>query len=362
MKKDTNVIIVVFLVVISFACLSIGTAYAYLSTVSVGGTQNITTGNLSANLTINGMENVEIAPMSDEEGLNQTTYAKVVIDKNNQYTVFYSLNLSYSMDSLPSTLTKDDLLPLDFIKVAVFASDTDSIASAVQISDPVKITELPMQSVDTTDHYNDEYMLTFNTFKVQSDKKYYFIKAWLVQDTPDTLDGKYIYLDANVNQEPLVSKSLYNFTNISVSLDTTALSSGYTIKLQKGAITGTTSLTNVPTGTYLLEVVYNGNTYSTTVKIKEVDDTNTTEGVSTLSGKTCGANEPLQNCAYTYYTTIDKLIRKNDITTYSNVNPTTSYNVPNSYVIVGKDSLGVSEISGLKLTLNSSDYSITLSK
>lgn len=362
MKKDTNVIIVVFLVVISFACLSIGTAYAYLSTVSVGGTQNITTGNLSANLTINGMENVEIAPMSDEEGINQTTYAKVVIDKNNQYTVFYSLNLSYSMDSLPSTVTKDDLLPLDFIKVAVFASDTDSIASAVQISDPVKITQLPMQSVDTTDHYNDEYMLTFNTFKVQSDKKYYFIKAWLVQDTPDTLDGKYIYLDANVNQEPLVSKSLYNFTNISVSLDTTALSSGYTIKLQKGAITGTTSLSNVPTGTYLLEVVYNGNTYSTTVKIKEVDDTNATEGVSSLSGKTCSANEPLQNCAYTYYTTVDKLIRKNDITTYSNVNPTTTYSVPNSYVIVGKDSLGVSEISGLKLTLNSSDYSVTLNK
>ena len=58
----------------------------------------------------------------------------------------------------------------------------------------------------------------------------------------------------------------------------------------------------------------------------------------------------------------NQLIRKNDITTYSNVNPTASYNVPNSYVIVGKDSLGVSEISGLKLTLNSSDYSITLSK
>ena len=166
MKKDTNVIIVVILVVISFACLSVGTSYAYLSTVSVGGTQNITTGNLSANLTINGMENVEISPMSDEEGVNQTTYAKVAIDKNNQYTVFYSLSLAYSMSSLPNTITKDDLLPLDFIKVAVFASDTDSIASAVQISDPVKITELPMQSVDTTDHYNDEYMLTFNTFKV----------------------------------------------------------------------------------------------------------------------------------------------------------------------------------------------------
>ena len=115
MKKDTNVIIVVILVVISFACLSVGTSYAYLSTVSVGGTQNITTGNLSANLTINGMENVEISPMSDEEGVNQTTYAKVAIDKNNQYTVFYSLSLAYSMSSLPNTITKDDLLPLDFI-------------------------------------------------------------------------------------------------------------------------------------------------------------------------------------------------------------------------------------------------------
>ena len=245
------------------------------------------------------MENVEISPMSDEEGVNQTTYAKVAIDKNNQYTVFYSLSLAYSMSSLPNTITKDGLLPLDFIKVAVFASDTDSIASAVQISDPVKITELPMQSVDTTDHYNDEYMLTFNTFKVQTDKKYYFIKAWLVPETPEILDEKYIYLDANVNQEPLISKSLYNFTNISVINGNTTLSSGYTIKLQKGAISGTTSLSNVPTGTYLLEVVYNGNTYSTTVKIKEIDDANTTEGVSTLSGKTCGANEPLQNCAYT---------------------------------------------------------------
>ena len=104
--------------------------------------------------------------------------------------------------------------------------------------------------------------------------QYYFIKSWLVPESPEILDEKYIYLDANVNQEPLISKSLYNFTNISVIDGSTTLSSGYTIKLQKGAITGTTSLSNVPTGTYLLEVVYNGNTYSTTVKIKEIDEEN----------------------------------------------------------------------------------------
>ncbi len=359
MKRNASPVIVVFLAVISLTCISIGTSYSYLSKISVSTTaQTIVTGNLNATLSYTQITNAQVMPLSDEEGINQTTYAKVAISKQNVYTVFYTLNIGYSTDSLSSYgLTKSDLLPLEFVRIAIF----DSASSTTPIAGPVSIAELPLLSVDTSDHYNDVYLLSFANFAAGSVNKTYYIKAWLNPETPDELDGKAILLDVNIEQVPLVGKSLYNLKG-TVKVDGTAVS-GATLSIQNNTIKATSSsgaytLSNVPVGTYNLNIDYNNKSYETTVHIQS----GASASVTTRAATTCSANEYLQNCAYTYYTTVNKLIKTNSLTSYSTVAPTSSYSVPASYVITGGESLAILDITGINININSSTGAVTLSK
>ena len=359
MKRNSSPVIVVFLAVISLTCISIGTSYSYLSKISVSTTaQTIVTGNLNATLSYTQITNAQVMPLSDEEGINQTTYAKVAISKQNVYTVFYTLNIGYSTDSLSSYgLTKSDLLPLEFVRIAIF----DSASSTTPIAGPVSIAELPLLSVDTSDHYNDVYLLSFANFAAGSVNKTYYIKAWLNPETPDELDGKAILLDVNIEQVPLVGKSLYNLKG-TVKVDGTAVS-GATLSIQNNTIKATSSsgaytLSNVPVGTYNLNIDYNNKSYETTVHIQS----GASASVTTRAATTCSANEYLQNCAYTYYTTVNKLIKTNSLTSYSTVAPTSSYSVPASYVITGGESLAILDITGINININSSTGAVTLSK
>ncbi len=359
MKRNASPVIVVFLAVISLTCISIGTSYSYLSKISVSTTaQTIVTGNLNATLSYTQITNAQVMPLSDEEGINQTTYAKVAISKQNVYTVFYTLNIGYSTDSLSSYgLTKSDLLPLEFVRIAIF----DSASSTTPIAGPVSIAELPLLSVDTSDHYNDVYLLSFANFAAGSVNKTYYIKAWLNPETPDELDGKAILLDVNIEQVPLVGKSLYNLKG-TVKVDGTAVS-GATLSIQNNTIKATSSsgaytLSNVPVGTYNLNIDYNNKSYETTVHIQS----GASASVTTRAATTCSANEYLQNCAYTYYTTVNKLIKTNSLTSYSTVAPTSSYSAPASYVITGGESLAILDITGINININSSTGAVTLSK
>lgn len=359
MKRNASPVIVVFLAVISLTCISIGTSYSYLSKLSVSTTtQNITTGNLNATLSYTQITNAQVMPLSDEEGINQTTYAKVAISKTNKYTVFYTLNIGYSTDSLASyNFTEEDLLPMEFIRIAIF----DSASSTTPIAGPVSIAELPLLSVNTSDHYKDVYLLSFANFAAGSASKTYYIKAWLNPETPNELDGKAVLLDVNIEQVPLVGKSLYNLKG-TVKVDGTAVS-GATLSIQNNTIKGTTSsgaftLSNVPVGTYNLGITYNNNTYETTVHLQS----GASASVVARAATTCSANEPLQNCAYTYYTTVNKLMKTNSLTSYSTVAPTSSYNVPASYVITGGESLAILDITGINININSSTGAVTLSK
>lgn len=361
MKRKGMMIVTIF-AIISFACVSLGTSYAFISKLSSNTVnQNIKTGNLNATLSYTTLTNAEIVPLTDEEGINQTTYAKLSVSKNNQYTVFYSINFSYSVKSIPSGSAKEDLVPLEFVRIAVF----DSESSTTPIVGPVSITELPLSSVDTSDHYNDVYLLSYANFAASSDSKTYYIKAWLDPNTPDEFDEKLIYLDASINQEPLIAKSLYNLSG-TVKNGSSAVS-GAVISIQnndmknKSTVTtasdGTFSLSSVPNGTYNLIVTYSGNTYETTIHVQNGD----TSLVSTRSATTCAAGSYLQACAYTNYTTVSKIINYSSYVGYSNSALTSSVNVPPSYVVQGLDSISVQNITGINVTLNA-DKTLTLSK
>lgn len=358
-KENTSPLIVTILAVISLACISVGVSYSYLSKISSSNvTANIQTGNLNATLSYVQITDGALVPLSDSDGVNQTTYAKVSISKNNQYTVFYTINISYSVDSLSSYgITTDDLLPLEYVRVALF----DSIDSNIPLVGPIAITELPLQSVDTINHYKDIYTLAFGNFIAGSDTKDYYIKAWLDPITPEINEGRSILLDVNITQNPLVSTSIYNLSG-NVTVDGTAVT-GAVVSLQNGLVNSTTSngafnLTNVPIGTYNLSVNYNNNKYETTVNISS----GSSENVSARSSATCEAGSYLQNCAFTYFTTVDKIVKMNSITSGSNTQLASSYNLPTSYLITGTESISVLDISGINIAVSTASNSVTLSK
>lgn len=358
-KENTSPLIVTILAVISLACISVGVSYSYLSKISTSNvTANIQTGNLNATLSYTQITDGQIVPLSDSDGVNQTSYAKVSISKNNQYTVFYTINISYSVDSLSSYgITTDDLLPLEFVRVALF----DSIDSNTPLVGPISITELPLQSVDTTNHYKDVYTLSFGNFIAGSTTKDYYIKAWLDPITPEINEGKSILLDVNITQNPLVSTSIYNLSG-NVTVDGESVT-GAVVSLQNGVINSTTSsgaftLTNVPIGTYNLSVNYNNNKYETTINVSS----GSSASVSARSSATCESGSYLQNCAFTYFTTVDKIVKMNSITSGSNTQLTSSYILPTSYLITGEESISVLDISNINIEVSTTSNSVTLSK
>lgn len=343
--------LVVMMALISFMCLSLGVSYSYVMRSKVSGNAMIiTTGNLTSSVDYTSASYI-LSAMTDEEGLAQEDYGVITITKNNVYSVFYTMNISYAVNSIPQDNTVGDLMPMEYIKVALYPMSGTTLASTPVVG-PVSISDLTMASVSADSVFRDTYLLNYETFNSGSQNAKYAIKVWLDKDTPAKYDEYLIYLGINVDQETLVSKSLYNLSGTVVNSSGTAVN-GAKVSFHNGKITSTTSsgaysLANVPTGTYNLSVVYNGVEYKTTMHIKG----GSAVSLASTGTQTGAAGTYLQNSAYTYYTSPGSILKANSLTTSSNQLSTATYTIPNAYVLTGVESLSVLPISNLKLTLN----------
>jgi len=346
-NKKAAVILVVLMAVISFTCLSLGFSYAYLYRVRVSeNSQVINTGNLTATLEYSSYDSF-LSSVSDTQGLSLNEYGTLTISKENVYSVYYVLNIAYDINSIPSGYVKEDLIPMEYIRVALFDSNNDLVIG------PCSIADLPIESVDVNNHYNDRYILSFGNFSAGNDSETYKLKVWLDNNIPFNYDGGIVYLNMDVTQKPLKTISLYNLSG-SVKLDGAAASNAEVI-LQEGTIKTTTdssgnfSLSNVPVGTHNVKIIYNEVEYLTTIHVQSGAQVSI-NATTPASGQ---IGDYMQNAAFTYYTTPNKIIRKNAITTTSNESVTQSYTVPTSYVITGLESLSVLDISNISISLNS---------
>lgn len=345
-------IIVVIMALISFLCLSLSVSYSYVMRSRVSGNAMIiTTGNLTSSVSYTAADYI-LAAMDDVEGVDQKNYGVISINKDNVYSVFYTMNIGYAVDSIPAGKTVGDLLPMEYIRVALFEMNGSTVAEN-PIVGPVSLTDLTVSSISSDTMFRDTYLLNFGTFLQGSQSSKYALKVWIDEYTPEKYDEYLIYLGVNVDQETLVSKTLYNVSGTVYDSQGNTVQNAI-VKFHNGKIKSTTStvggysLANVPTGTYNLSVVSGDTEYRTTLHIK----TGTTQVLENTTPEAGGSSTYLQNSAFTYYTSPGSIMRANSLTTTSNQLTTSTYTIPTAYVFTGLESLSVLSISNLNLTLN----------
>ena len=355
MKKGNSILLIVFIMaLVSFLCLSLSVSYSFIvSSAASSNTQTITTGNIESSVS-HSSANLAIERLSDEKGLTQDAYGIMEISKNNNYSVFYNISLSYSLLDIPSTSSQEDLLPPEYIKVALFEINNDVVEQS-PVMGPVLMADLPVTNANINNAYDTSYLLSFGTFAVGSDSSKYALKVWIDESADPIYNDSLIILSMNVTTEPLISKSLYNIAGQIYNGSSTLY--GATIEIQNGSIkvtsgvNGTFNLTNVPEGTYNFKVTYNSDVYETNIHVKNGNTVN----VQKIGETEVLSGTYLQHSAYTYYSTPYKIIKRNNIVTPSVVASSASYIVPASYVITGEQSISVLDIPNLKIDISSAN-------
>lgn len=353
MKRNNGMLImVIILTLISLMCLSFGVSYSFVTRSRLNkDTVVIDTGNLTSTVSYEPIKNLELMAMSDEEALQNNDYGIFTITKDNVYSVFYYITIGYTESS-------EKLLPLENVKVALYEVIDGFNISDKPVAGPAVVADLPVY--EGTLPYDAMYTLTFGKFESGNHSKTYALKAWIADDTSDTYDNYDINIGVKVEQVTIRSKSFYNL-NGEVYNESGNVIDNAKILLQKGTITkdivdSKYSLENVPTGTWILDIIYNDSVYTTTLNIDSGEEVKLQE----INNKNGNSGDYLQKVAYTYYTTPYQIIKFNNFEKSSNEIVNKDFNIPISYKLTGIDTLDTTNIDNLNFTLNY-DKSIVVS-
>lgn len=358
MLKNQKVVIAIW--VFALTLVTIGFSYSAFFTVKTNkNNQTVTTGNLSVGYggSSSSVTKTNMLPLSDFEGLSQSETSVIYIQNNGSIDADFVLTIGYDMASFLARSdysATDKLTPIDYIKVAVY--EYDGASGSTLVSGPLTLADLPVYEVDTADSRNNRYALLIGSLGVTSDTtKTYQIKMWLSAKATPSTSRSYFYVNSEVVAEASDTKMAYNVTGKVLDASGVAIS-GAEVSIQNNSLKATTSSTGEFTingllpNTYNLDITYNEVVYQGNLTIREGSAVSLTSMGSTF---TPSSGLTLAGAAYTYGTTINKIMSANNITGNSDSFAFSSgpYNLMSSYILTGGSNQG---IKTLNITLGES--------
>lgn len=365
-KFVRNRTFVMALCVFGLTMASIGFTYASFFSIKTNTTnQSITTGTLNVTYGTDSSvinKNSDLTPMNDEMGLKESNASVVYIQNTGSLNSTYVLTLGYDMTNFTSRSgynASDELTPLDYVMVAVYeyhgVGEEDTL-----VSGPVAVGDLPIFSLNSSDARYNRYALLFDTLggtTTTDNTKTYKVKAWLSDKAIPSASYTYFYVNAEIVAEVENAKMKYNLSG--TLTDGSNALSGATISVQNNSVVATTSSTGTFTlnglypGTYNVDITYNNVTYSGNLTVEEGTSVSLASLGSTFSGT------DIYNVAYTYGTTLAKLIKVNNLDTYSSKATISSGSLAPTYKLIGA---GEENISGISISLDTTNKTYTMSK
>lgn len=365
-KFVRNRTFVMALCVFGLTMASIGFTYASFFSIKTNTTnQSITTGTLNVTYGTDSSvinKNSDLTPMNDEMGLKESNASVVYIQNTGSLNSTYVLTLGYDMTNFTSRSgynASDELTPLDYVMVAVYeyhgVGEEDTL-----VSGPVAVGDLPIFSLNSSDARYNRYALLFDTLggtTTTDNTKTYKVKAWLSDKAIPSASYTYFYVNAEIVAEVENAKMKYNLSG--TLTDGSNALSGATISVQNNSVVATTSSTGTFTlnglypGTYNVDITYNNVTYSGNLTVEEGTSVSLASLGSTFSGT------DIYNVAYTYGTTLAKLIKVNNLDTYSSKATISSGSLAPTYKFVGA---GEENISGISISLDTTNKTYTMNK
>lgn len=354
------------LCVFGLTMASIGFTYASFFSVKTNTTnQSITTGTLNVTYgkdssVIN--KNSNLTPMNDEMGLRESDVSVIYIQNTGSLNSTYVLTLGYDMTNFTNRSgyeSTDQLTPLDYVKIAVYqyngVGEEDTL-----VSGPVTVGDLPIFSLNSSDARYNRYALLFDTLggiSTTDNTKTYKVKAWLSDKAIPSASYTYFYVNAEIVSEVENAKMKYNLSG--TLTDGTNALSGAIINVQNNSVVSTTSSTGSFTlnglypGVYNLDIKYNNVIYSGNLTVEE----GTSVSLTSLGSTFTGTN--IYNVAHTYGTTLSKIIKVNNIDTYSSSASITSGALAPTYKFVGAST---EDVSGININLDITNKTYTMNK
>lgn len=365
-KFVKNRTFVMALCVFGLTMASIGFTYASFFSIKTNTTnQSITTGTLNVTYGTDSSvinKNSDLTPMNDEMGLRESDASVIYIQNTGSLNSTYVLTLGYDMTNFTSRSgysESDELTPLDYVMVAVYeyhgVGEEDTL-----VSGPVAVGDLPIFSLNSSDSRYNRYALLFDTLggtTTTDNTKTYKVKAWLSDKAIPSASYTYFYVNAEIVAEVENAKMKYNLSG--TLTDGSNALSGATISVQNNSVVATTSSTGTFTlnglypGTYNVDITYDNVTYSGNLTVEEGTSVSLASLGSTFSGT------DIYNVAYTYGTTLAKLIKVNNLDTYSSKATISSGSLAPTYKFVGA---GEENISGISISLDTTNKTYTMSK
>ena len=321
-KFYANKILFIIVCVICLTSLTIGVSYsAFFSVKTNSVNQVVSTGSL--NVTYSGNNSViaydYIEPLTDEEGMSQTSNRIVTVQNTSTLDSKYTVTIGYDMTSFLARSdynSSDELTPIEYARLALYEYDTTNSTSTL-ISGPISIAELPIYSIDNSDSRYNKYSLLIDTVGSTTSgnaTKTYQIKIWLSDDATAAATDTYFYFNTEVVARPQNDTLNYTINGILKNESGTAIS-GATISLHNGSIVTTTgtngafTLSNVPVGTYNLDVTASNVRYKGNITIKEGSQ----KSIKNLGSQFSASNNNIYDKSYYYKTTPYKIIDANSI-------------------------------------------------
>lgn len=363
--KNKNFIVAIC--VIALVGATMGISYAsFFSVKSNSSNQNITTGTLQVSYgsdTTSAILKENMSSMSDEMGMNQSTSKLVHIQNTGTLDSTFVLDIGYDMDNFTKRSgysTSDSLTPLDYIMIAVYEYNGSGTEDTL-ITGPIAITDLPIYSYNSSDSRYNRYTILVNTVGSTSSgnaTKTYKIKTWLSDQALPAVSYSYFYINTEVVAEVVNAKMKYNFTGTVKNSSGTALSNAVVSFQNNSQVSttnssGTYTISGVYPGVYNIDITYDNVTYSGNLTVVE----GSANALVSLGTSFTGSN--IYAVCNTYGTTINKVIKKNNLEGYTDVLNISSGSLSPTYKFTG----GATEnITGVNFTLNATtgEYSMSL--
>ncbi len=344
--------------VVALTLCVIGVSYSAFFTVKTNtNNQTVSTGTLSVAYggQSSSITRFDMQPTSDEEGLSQDGSSIIHVQNNGTLDANYVLTIGYDMENFLARSdynSKDKLTPVDYIRFAVYEYSANE---SKLIAGPLSIADLPLYKVDTNDTRNNRYAILFGTLgAVSNATKTYQVKIWLSDKATASISSSYFYVNSEIVAEAEDTKIAYNLMGVLKNENGEAIN-GATVSIQNNSLiattneTGSFALNGILPGTYNVDITHNNKKYSANLTIRDGEKKSI---VNIGANFTPSENMNLATAAYTYGTTINKLMELNKIDSNSSsfsFENSKTYLLDASYILTTDNN---ADISNLIITLN----------
>ena len=357
MRNNKHILsIVVIMVLVSFMSLSFAVSYSYITQAKANkNTVKAVTSNMTYTYHFTASTSTQFGTYRD-----LTKYANFDFAKPGGYSTHYYVLASHSTNSGSATIQSTHV-PFEDLWIQLYNVNSSGVPTTA-ITEPTRIADNYILTPSSANYMSAYYIINQGILNSSTTSKKMAAVIWCDPDRAAANNGKTIDVAIIVYQYPLYHSTYHTISGTVVDASNNPISGAKVIFQNVSAATtnssGAYSITNVPIGTWKLDVDYNGELYSTTVRVAH----NATP-VITQAGPyqyTVSQNYYTQRASYSRFTTVYKIMQANGLTTNSNYIPTVDYSTPKYNYLSLPDTYDNSPLSNVKVMINA-DHTITLS-